>query len=151
VERRFFKETVKGDVNKLIDMIHQVRDLELDAYPRKFVEDNMQVCFLRQNANIDKASKEIRKLIKQELDQNNPSVTLVNHITTVLTQMPELNNVFIKLKGLLGMKGDLHRSFSLIDWWRPSRHRFQQRRRDLQRKGLFDQAFHPIQRQVGPC
>jgi len=25
--------------------------------------------------------------------------------------MPELNNIFIKLKGLLGMKGDLHRKF----------------------------------------
>jgi len=107
----YFKESVKGDVNKLIDMIHQVRDLELDPYPRKFVEDNLQICFLRQNANIDKASREVRKLIKQEIDQNNPSVTLVNHITTVLQQMPELTNVFIKLKGLLGMKGDLHRKY----------------------------------------
>lgn len=107
----YFKESVKGDVNKLIDMIHQVRDLELDPYPRKFVEDNLQICFLRQNANIDKASKEVRKLIKQEMDQNNPSVTLVNHITTVLQQMPELSNVFVKLKGLLGMKGDLHRKY----------------------------------------
>ncbi len=107
----YFKESVKGDVNKMIDMIHQVRDLELDPYPRKFVEDNLQICFLRQNANIDKAGKEIRKLIKQELDQNNPSVTLVNHMNTVLAQMPELSNVFVKLKGLLGMKGDLHRKY----------------------------------------
>lgn len=107
----FFKETVKGDVNKLVDMIHQVRDLELEAYPRKFVEDNLQICFLRQNANIDKASKEIRKLTKDDLDQNNPSVSLVNHIINTMGSMPELNNVFIKLKGLLGMKGDLHRKF----------------------------------------
>lgn len=107
----YFKETVKGDVNKLIDMIHQVRDLELEAYPRKFVEDNLQICFLRQHANIEKAAKEIRKLVKDDLDQNNPSVSLVNHITNTLQTMPELNNVFIKLKGLLGMKGDLHRKF----------------------------------------
>ena len=107
----YFKETVKGDVNKLVDMIHQVRDLDLDAYPRKFVEDNLQVCFLRQNANVDKASKEIRKLVKDDLDQNNPSVSLVNHIISTMEAMPELNNVFIKLKGLLGMKGDLHRKF----------------------------------------
>lgn len=107
----FFKESVKGDVPKLVDMIHQVRDLELDPYPRKFVEDNLQILFLRQNANIDKASKEIRKLLKQELDQNNPSVSMVNHISTILQQMPELSNVFIKLKGLLGMKADLHRKF----------------------------------------
>jgi len=107
----YFKETVKGDVNKLIDLIHQVRDLDLDAYPRKFVEDNLQVCFMRQHANVEKACKEIRKLVKDDLDQNNPSVSLVNHIINTLQAMPELNNVFIKLKGLLGMKGDLHRKF----------------------------------------
>lgn len=107
----YFKETVKLDVNKLIDMIHQVRDLDLDSYPRKFVEDNLQICFLRQNANIDKMCKEIRKLVKDNLDQNNPSVSLVNHIVNTMQMMPELNNIFIKLKGLLGMKGDLHRKF----------------------------------------
>lgn len=107
----YFKETVKGDVNKLIDLIHQVRDRELDSYPNKFVEDNLQVCFLRQHANIERAAKEIRKLVKEDLDQNNPSVSLVNHINNTLQAMPELNNVFIKLKGLLGMKGDLHRKF----------------------------------------
>jgi hypothetical protein len=107
----FFKESVKGDVNKLVDLIHQVRDLELDTYPRKFTEDNLQICFLRQHANIDKASQEVRKLIKNDLDQNNPSVSVVNHIDSVLQKMPELNNVFIKLKGLLGMKGDLHRKY----------------------------------------
>ena len=107
----FFKESVKGDVNKLIDMISQVRDLDLEPYPRKFVEDNLQVLFLRQYANIEKAAKEIRKLIKEELDQNSPAVSVVNHISNILQTMPELNNIFIKLKGLLGMKGDLHRKF----------------------------------------
>ena len=107
----FFKESVKGDANKLIELIQQVRDLPLDSYPRKFVEDNLQVCFLRQHANIDKASKEIRKRIKNDLDRNNPSVSLVNHMDSTLQTMPELNSVFIKLKGLLGMKGDLHRKF----------------------------------------
>lgn len=107
----FFKESIKGDVNKLLDMIHQVRDMDLESYPRKFVEDNLQICFLRQYANIDKASKEIRKLIKNDLDRNNPSVSVVNHIDSTLQSMPELNTIFIKLKGLLGMKGDLHRKF----------------------------------------
>jgi len=107
----YFKETVKGDVGKLMDMIHQVRDMDLDDYPRKFVEDNLQILFLRQNANIDKASKDIRRLLKDDLDQNNPSVSVVNHLTNTLGQMPELNNIFIKLKGLLGMKGDLHRKY----------------------------------------
>jgi hypothetical protein len=30
---------------------------------------------------------------------------------TTIQTMPELNNIFIKLKGLLGMKGDMHRKF----------------------------------------
>jgi hypothetical protein len=107
----YFKESIKGDTQKLIDLINQVRDLDLDSYPRKFVEDNLQVQFLRQHANIDKASKEIRKLLREELDQNNPSVSVVNHISDTLQQMPELNNIFIKLGGTLGMKGDLHRKF----------------------------------------
>ena len=105
----FFKESVKGDASKLIDMIHEVRDLELESYPRKFVEDNLQICFLRQYANIDKASQMIRKQVKEQLDKNNPTVSLVNHMSQALQVMPELNNIFIKLKGLLGMKGDLHR------------------------------------------
>jgi hypothetical protein len=110
-KNKFFKESVKGDVNQLLDMIHEVRDVNLDSYPRKFVEDNLQILFLRQHANIDKASKEIRRMIKDNLDQNNPAVSVVNHIDNTLRGMPELNNVFIKLKGLLGMKGDLHRKF----------------------------------------
>jgi hypothetical protein len=110
-KNNYFRESIKGDVSKLIEMIQQVRDTELDSYPRKFVEDNLQICFLRQHANIEKASKEIRKLIRDNLDRNNPSVSLVNHIDSTLQTMPELNSVFIKLKGLLGMKGDLHRKF----------------------------------------
>ncbi len=107
----FFKESVKGDVNKLVELIQQVRDNNLDSYPRKFVEDNLQICFLRQNANIDKAGKNIRNAIKQDLDHNNPSVSIVNHMFSSLQSMPDLNNIFIKLKGLLGMKSDLHRKY----------------------------------------
>ena len=72
---------------------------------------NLQILFLRQNANIDKASKSIRNAIKQNLDQNNPSVSVVNHMFSTLQTMPELNNILIKLKGLLGMKGDMHRKY----------------------------------------
>lgn len=110
-KNNYLKESIKGDSQKLIDMIHDVRDLDLDSYPRKFVEDNLQVQFLRQNANIEKASKEIRKLIREQLDQNNPSVSIVNHIFNVLQQQPDLGNIFIKLEALHGMKGDLHRKY----------------------------------------
>lgn len=110
-KNQYFKESIKGDVNSLIDLIHEIRDKDLESYPRKFLEDNLQVCFLRQNANIDKASKQIRSAIKDDLDKNNPATSVVNHINNTLQSMPELNNVFIKLKGLLGMKGDLHRKY----------------------------------------
>ena len=112
----YFKNSAKGDVRTLLDGIHSIRDTELDSYPRKFVEDNLQVLFLRQNSNIEKANKEIRRLIRQELDQNNPSVSLTKHIFSALQPMSELNNVFIKLKGTLGMKGDLHRKYMAALW-----------------------------------
>lgn len=107
----FFRESVKADVNKLIDLIQQVRDLDLESYPRKFIEDNLQVLFLRQNANIDKASKEVRKQIKAQLDSNFPARSIVSYLQAAMQTMPELNNVFIKIKGLLGSKGDMHRKY----------------------------------------
>jgi hypothetical protein len=110
-KREYFKQNLQSDVTKLLDMIHQVRDTELDSYPRKFVEDNLQILFLRQNSNIDKASLEVKKLIKQELDRNNPSVSIIGHLFGVLSEMAELSKVFIKIKGTLGMKPDLHRKY----------------------------------------
>ena len=110
-ESDYFKETVKGDTNKLINMIQKVRDYDLDPHRRKFVEDNLQICFLRQQANIEKVSNDIRKSVKEELDQNNPSVSLTNHIANSLQNAPDISNVLIKLVGLHGLKGDLHRKF----------------------------------------
>lgn len=110
-ESDYFKETIKGDTNKLINMIQKIRDYDLDPHRRKFVEDNLQICFLRQQANIEKVSNEIRKSIKEELDQSNPSVSLANHIINSLQSSPDVANVFIKLIGLHGLKGDLHRKF----------------------------------------
>lgn len=107
----FFKESIHSDVNSLIESINKIRDENLDSYQRKFVEDNLQILFLRQNSNIEKANKEIRKLIRSELDENNPSVSLINHLDSVFKKNVELSNVLIKIKGTLGMKSDLHRKF----------------------------------------
>lgn len=108
---KFVKESIKGEPNKLIDMLLQVRDRELDAYPRKFVEDNMDINQLRQNSNIFQASTEIRKLIKKDFDRTNPSTSVVNHVTSVLDQNPMLNEIYVKLTGLGGGKNDQHRKF----------------------------------------
>lgn len=108
---KFVKESIKGDPNVLIQKILKVRDNELNPAQRKFAEDNIDICFLRQNANILQASNEIRKLIKKDFDRTNPATTLIRHITETLNQYPLLNEIYIKLLGLGGAKGDLHRKF----------------------------------------
>ena len=108
---KYFKQSVIGDPNEMLDLLKQVRERSLEPYERKFVEDNIQIQYLRQNANVKSASDKIRKLIKEELDKNNPSVSLVNHLDEILKTMPELTNVFIKITGLLGAKGDGHRKY----------------------------------------
>ncbi len=111
-KNEYFKQTVVGDPNELLDLLKQVRERSLEPYERKFVEDNIQVQYLRQNANIKQASDKLRKLIKDEIDKNNPAVSVVGHMEEILKTMPELTNVYIKIVGLLGAKGDAHRKYS---------------------------------------
>lgn len=108
---KFFKESVKADPHGMEQMIKDVRDRELEPYERKFIEDNLQIVYLREQANIKQASDKIRKLIREQLDQNNPASSIVNHMHEVLQTAPELLNVFIKMTGLLGAKGDAHRKY----------------------------------------
>jgi len=110
-KKKFIVESIKGDVEVLKQEIMSVRDRDLDSYQRKFVEDNLQIIFLREHSNVDKASKEIRKLLKEELDHNNPATTVVNDVSQILQEQPLLNSCFIKLTGLYSMKGDVHRKF----------------------------------------
>ena len=110
-KNKFFKESIKNDVVALIQMIMNIRDGELSSYQRKFVEDNLQVCFLRQNSNINKASADMRKKIRDDLDMANPGVSLVNHFSSTLSTMPELINTFIRISGLYSNKADLHRKY----------------------------------------
>lgn len=110
--KQFEKESIKGDTQKLVDLLGMVRDKEhLRSYQKKYIEDNWNIQLLRQNANIEKASKDIRRQIKEQLDRNNPATTVVSHITAVLATIPTLNNIFIKLKNYGNLKGDLHRKF----------------------------------------
>jgi hypothetical protein len=111
--RRYYeKESIKGEPQGLIDLLNEVRDRDdLKPFQGKFVEDNFQIQLIRQNSNIEKASRDIRRNIKEQLDRNNPSTTVVNHMVSVLETMPTLANTFIKLKGYGGLKGDLHRKY----------------------------------------
>jgi hypothetical protein len=107
----YVQESIKGDPNNLINMLMQIRERELEEPERKFVEDNLQVQFLRQNSNVFEASTELRKLIKQRLDHTNPARSTVNHIFEVMQKYPMLNEIYIKCGGLLGGKQDAHRKF----------------------------------------
>lgn len=110
-KKEFIVESIKGDVEKLKAMISDVNHRKLDSYQDKFVSDNLNIILLREQSNIDKASKEIRKLIKEDLDHNNPGTSLVNHMVKVLNEQPLLNAIFIKMTGLFGTKADYHRKF----------------------------------------
>lgn len=108
----YFKESVKGDSSKLMEMLSSVRDKEeLQPYQRRFVDDNWNVQLLRTNSNISDVSKQIRKSIREQLDKNNPATSVVNHIFNSLQTMPTLNETFIKMMGYSGNKGELHRKF----------------------------------------
>lgn len=108
---QYIKDSIKGDPNILEDQIQMIRDKELETYQRKFVEDNLQICFLRQHQDILIPSAKIRKGIKGELDRNSPATSLVNHIVQTLKEQPLLNEIYIKLSGTGGGKADYHRKF----------------------------------------
>lgn len=106
---KYAKESIKGDPNELLNMILRIRDRDLDGNNRRFVEDNLQVNFLRRNPSIFEASQEIRKLIKTDFDQTHPAVSVVNHIYETLNKHPLINEVYLKAANTFG-KGQVHRS-----------------------------------------
>lgn len=108
---KYVKESIKGDPNNLIQKLLSVRNRDLTPYQRKFVEDNLDINFLRQNANVLQVSNEIRKRIKKDFDRTNPATSVLKHITETLEESPMLNEIYIKLIGLSGAKGDQHRKF----------------------------------------
>lgn len=110
-KKNYLKESMKGDANLLLDLLASMRDKELSDYQNKFVNDNWNVQLIRQNVNVAQASNQLRSKIKQQLDRNNPSVSLVNHLQETLSGFSNLNNILIKLNGYDGLKGDLHRRY----------------------------------------
>lgn len=109
----YMKQSIKGDPKILEDMILKIRDKELEPNQRKFVEDNLQICFLRRHPDsvIFKTSQKIRKMIKQQLDKGAPATSIVNYIYTAINEDPLLNQIYLKCTSLGGGKQDYHRKF----------------------------------------
>jgi hypothetical protein len=110
-KKSYFEESIKGNANVLLDLLNQVRDRDLKPDDRRFVENNLQIQFLRLLSNIQAASKEIRRDVNDQLDQNNPATSLVQFLSNALEKQTLLTENFIKINGYGGMKGDVHRKY----------------------------------------
>jgi len=114
-KKNFFKESIKGDVQAMKESIAPWLEKEegtLDSYQSKFINDNWNILLIRENnTNVDKASKEIRKAIKEQLDRNNPATTVADHMARVMEPVPLLNNKLIQFLGYGALKGELHRKY----------------------------------------
>jgi len=108
----FLQLAIKADTEEMIDAIGVVRDREgLEPSQRRFIEDNLNILLYRRDATIEKVSKQIRKLIKEDLDRTNPGTTIAQHIMSQIEAEPVLGQILIKLTGTWGWKGDLHRKW----------------------------------------
>lgn len=107
----YFKESIKGDSEKMMEMISPMREKDLEPYQRKFVEDNWNIQLLRMNANVADASKQVRKSIRDQLDKNNPATSVINHVVNALETVQGLKEAYIRMMGYSGNKGELHRKF----------------------------------------
>jgi hypothetical protein len=109
---QFFELAVKDDTEEMVSAIEVVRDRQgLEAAQRKFVEDNLNILLYRRDSDVTKIMKQIRKLVKEDLDKTNPGTTLVQHLTATLDTVPLMYNTLLKLSGTFGWKGDLHRKW----------------------------------------
>lgn len=110
--KKYVDESIKGDPYKLSELIQGMRDKVVeDPSPRKFVEDNLQICNIRKNVGFYPISVKIRRALKQDIDRNLPSTSVMRHVTTALEEVPIINDCFIKMLGNMGGKQDLHRKF----------------------------------------
>lgn len=111
---KFMTMFKNDDVNEMLKSLQPwTQQIDLEVPQKKFITDNQAILQFRQDANIDKISKELRKLIKQSLDKNSPATSLMRHLLTALSKAenPAIRNILIKLPGFYGMKGELHRKY----------------------------------------
>jgi hypothetical protein len=107
----FMKLAEKADTKVMLESVRAWKDKELEPPQSKFVKDNYQILVYREDANVEKAMKEIRNLVKQDLDKTNPGTTLMQHITATLEKSEPLKQILIKLSSGFEIKGALHRKF----------------------------------------
>lgn len=107
----FMEMAVKCDNEEIVNSLNSIRDHELEAHQRRFVEDNLQIFMFRRDANVLKASTEVRNLVKKDLDRTNPGTVLMQHLGEAFQKQPLLLQGLIKLAGTMAWKSDLHRKW----------------------------------------
>lgn len=111
-KKEFYRLGIKGDPQEMLNSLARVRELDnLEVPQRRFVDDNYHILRYRQNANMDAASKDIRKLISDSLDRNRPGSTVMQYIysTTTAGKVPQLREIMAKFPAFHGTRGDYHR------------------------------------------
>lgn len=108
----FCELSIAGDVEGMIDAISHVRMRKgLEMSQKRFIEDNLQILLFKRDQNVQYASKEIKNLIKQDLDRTNPGTTVMQHFSYVIQKNFVLQQQLIKMAGLFSQKGDSHRKW----------------------------------------
>lgn len=108
----FCELSIKGNVEEMLSAISQVNERTgLEPSQRRFIGDNMQILLYRQDANVLNGTKQIRNLIKEDLDRTNPGTTLMQHLMSVVEKDLLLAQPLVKITGFLGQKGEIHRKW----------------------------------------
>src|SRR5581483_5054907 len=92
----FMEAAIRCDNEELINFLNSIRDRQLEASQKKFVEDNIQIFMFRRDATVLKASQTVRNSIKKDLDSTNPGTSVMQHLTQALDQNPLLYQGLIK-------------------------------------------------------
>lgn len=117
-KRNFMKLAIKGDPAEMMLSLNSMRDQPSQNFElpqKRFLDDNHMILAFRQNPLIAKASTEIRKNLKQQLDRNQPAVSVMTYLYGTLSNMyqeqPLIRDVFLKFVGFHAPKAELHRKF----------------------------------------
>ncbi len=109
----FIELSSKLNIKDCLESLRPWKDKVSDLEPpqAKFVNDNYAIFNYLQDPLIYESMKEIRNLIKEQLDKTYPGTVLMQHLTTVIGKKDPLQQVLIKLFAAYGMKADLHRKY----------------------------------------
>jgi len=109
----FIQMSLKMNAKEMLDSIRPWKDKcnDLEPSQAKFVNDNYTIFNYLQDPQIEQGMKEVRNLIRQQVDRTYPGTVIMQHLTTVIDKHEPLQQILIKLFAAYGLKIELHRKF----------------------------------------